>query len=311
MIEDDINEIGEDFIQAPKKGRKQWKPLFHPKSYWSEHQYHDLDDNKLGKRALKSYGRDIGEKRQLFTDRALAVSEMNSKAMNDGLNSAAELGKKLQNRGTGVKKDPYDIQPKEYIEPTDIVCRKKGKGRPKLTVREKIKIVHKVICEHHSEKEVAKEHRISQQYVSYLCMKTRKNPKFLTEMASENQKKAAVRVDVLQVIMDYFNNERHVGSTRELKSMLKEEHGIDIKPWTLRQYLRKELNLRYKRIEDTSWKGNAPKNLILRQHFAIGFLRLDLTKKTIVSCDESWLGMSDFRRMKWSPVGRPNSVAKK
>ena len=130
-------------------------------------------------------------------------------------------------------------------------------------------------------------------------------------MASEHQKKAAAKVDVLEVIYDYFTSGRHVGSTRELKSMLKEEHGIDIKPWTLRQYLRKELNLRYKRIEATSWKGNAPKNLILRQHFAIGFLRLDLTKKKLVNIDETWIGMSDFRRMRWTPTGKPNSVPKK
>jgi len=166
VINDDINEIGDDFIQIPNKGRKQWKPLFHPKSYWSEHQYHDLDSNKIGKRALKSYAKDVGEKRQLFNDRALAVAERNTKAMNEGFNSAGELSKKLQNRGTGKKKSAYDISPKEYIEPTDIVYRKKGKRRPKLTVKEKIMIVYKVIHEYHSEKEVAKEFRITQSYVS-------------------------------------------------------------------------------------------------------------------------------------------------
>ncbi len=38
---------------------------------------------------------------------------------------------------------------------------------------------------------------------------------------------------------------------------------------------------------------------------------IDLTNKTIVNIDETWLGMSDFKRMKWAKIGKPNSVPKK
>jgi len=107
-----------------------------------------------------------------------AAVEKNANVMNEGLNYACELSKKLQNRGTGKKIDLYNIKPKEYIKLTDIVHRKKSKRRPKLTIKEKIMIVHKVIHEHHSEMEVAKEYRITRQYVSYLCMKTTRNPKY-------------------------------------------------------------------------------------------------------------------------------------
>ena len=31
--------------------------------------------------------------------------------------------------------------------------------------------------------------------------------------------------------------------------------------------------------------------------------------KTIFNIDETWLGMSDFRRMKWQPRNSKNSVA--
>ena len=42
--------------------------------------------------------------------------------------------------------------------------------------------------------------------------------------------------------------------------------------------------------------GQDPKNLILRQQFAKAFMELDLKKKVIINVDETWLGMSDFRR---------------
>ena len=51
--------------------------------------------------------------------------------------------------------------------------------------------------------------------------------------------------------------------------------------------------------------------MILRQHFGMAFLKIDLNKKTIINIDETWIGMSDFRRWKWTYPGRPNSVPKK
>ena len=59
----------------------------------------------------------------------------------------------------------------------------------------------------------------------------------------------------------------------------------------------KELNMRYSKIKAISWKGNDPKNIFLRQQFALAFMKIDLREKTIINIDETWLGMSDFRRM--------------
>jgi len=41
------------------------------------------------------------------------------------------------------------------------------------------------------------------------------------------------------------------------------------------------------------------------------FLKQDFLKTTIINVDETWLGMSDFRRMRWAPIGKSNSVPKK
>ena len=40
-------------------------------------------------------------------------------------------------------------------------------------------------------------------------------------------------------------------------------------------------------------------------------MKLDLQKKTILNVDETWIGMTDFRRMKWGQRSQTNGVAKK
>ena len=63
--------------------------------------------------------------------------------------------------------------------------------------------------------------------------------------------------------------------------------------------MRENLGMRYKKVVPISIHGNSAKNLVLRQQFAIQMLELLLEKKTILNVDESWIGMSDFRRRKW------------
>ena len=43
----------------------------------------------------------------------------------------------------------------------------------------------------------------------------------------------------------------------------------------------------------------------------MAFLKLDLNNKRIINIDETWLGMSDFRRMKWKPYDKSNTIGKK
>ena len=116
---------------------------------------------------------------------------------------------------------------------------------------------------------------------------------------------------VVDVTLGLIGDKQHIKCVKDFKKKLLEEFEIEIKPWTLKKILKEELELRYKRIAGTSWQGNSNKNLILRQQFALEFLSIDLTKKTIINVDESWIGMTDFNRMKWSEPGRPNSVPKK
>ena len=74
--------------------------------------------------------------------------------------------------------------------------------------------------------------------------------------------------------------------------------------------MREEMGMRFRKIVPVSIHGNSEKNLVLRQQFARVLIDLLMQGKTILNVDETWLGMTDFRRRKWRAPGSTNSVAK-
>ena len=77
--------------------------------------------------------------------------------------------------------------------------------------------------------------------------------------------------------------------------------GTDIKTTAgeVRDVMREELGMRYRKIKTVSLHSNSEKNLVLRQRWSLEFLAQARKKRVFINVDETWLGMSDFRRMKW------------
>ena len=73
--------------------------------------------------------------------------------------------------------------------------------------------------------------------------------------------------------------------------------------------MKRDLGMRYKKVVHVSVHANSAKNLVLRQQFALEYIRLLVSGRTILNIDETWLGMSDFRRRKWQAPGTTNSLA--
>ena len=102
-----------------------------------------------------------------------------------------------------------------------------------------------------------------------------------------------------------------IDSTASVVKHLKEEQEIIAKPKEVRTVMRQELDMRYRKVKDVSLHANSQKNLVLRQQFALELIKVFQEGKIILNLDETWLGMTDFRRMKWRTKGSTNSVAKK
>lgn len=66
----------------------------------------------------------------------------------------------------------------------------------------------------------------------------------------------------------------------------------------------------FRKIKAISPAENAVVNLVLRQQFALRLIQQAQQKTRLICIDETWLGMEDFRRMKWQLPTSTNSVTK-
>ena len=64
----------------------------------------------------------------------------------------------------------------------------------------------------------------------------------------------------------------------------------------------------YFKILKASYHANSTQNLVLRQQWALKFISMWESGFTFLNVDETWLNMSDYRRMKWREKGTTNSV---
>lgn len=145
--------------------------------------------------------------------------------------------------------------------------------------------------------------------VSGLVQKALRNKNFLSEMISERDLRQQNRQRIAEAITEMSAREEFIDSVAHVEKELEKTAGPQVKSHVLRHIMRYDLKMRYKKIIPLALTANSPRNLILRQQFALAFLEIDLEKKVVISVDESWLGMSDFRRRKWCGPGKINSVA--
>ena len=65
----------------------------------------------------------------------------------------------------------------------------------------------------------------------------------------------------------------------------------------------------YRKISKLAPLSNADRCLILRQRWTMAFLGVSRSKRRVLNVDETWLGMADFRPMKWQPKSMVNSLS--
>ena len=91
---------------------------------------------------------------------------------------------------------------------------------------------------------------------------------------------------------------------------MKAETGIEVKYRQMSSIMKHDLGMSYRKIQTVSLRTNSEKNLVLRQQFALQLIEVLQSGKRVINVDQTWLGMADFRRMKWRPKGSTNSIPK-
>ena len=140
--------------------------------------------------------------------------------------------------------------------------------------------------------------------------KARKNPEFMREMLERNASKANMRELVKKNVEVKNDFNIIIDSAKAIANEMNATNAEQVTENTVRSVMRDELDMRYRKIKTVSLHSNSEKNLVLRQRWALEFLNQARRKKVFINIDETWLGMSDFRRMKWQKPGTTNSVPK-
>jgi uncharacterized protein (UPF0216 family) len=123
--------------------------------------------------------------------------------------------------------------------------------------------------------------------------------------------KSSGRQLVMKVVNDMAAKDDYIDSAQSISKVLAQEHQLEWRLAKIRDVMKKDLGMRFRKIAAISQTANSDRNLVLRQQFAIKFIEAMERKRVIINIDETWLGMMDFRRRKWKVPTTTNSVPKK
>ena len=107
-----------------------------------------------------------------------------------------------------------------------------------------------------------------------------------------------LRSTTQKVIMDLLEEDAFISSAQIVVDEVKERVDLEVKV----AYVTKQMHamgLKYMKAKHISMQGNSERSLVLRQQWALRFFELDFKAINIINVDETWLGMTDFRRMHW------------
>ena len=144
--------------------------------------------------------------------------------------------------------------------------------------------------------------------VSQLVKKAIRKPNFLKELMVMDQDKDTVREGVQELVVSLNKDDTFIDSVGTIQKAIKETKGEEIKQHVIRDVMKKDMAMSYKKVVPVSLQANSQRNLILRQQFGLTLISLLNRGKKILNVDETWLGMTDFRRRKWREKDTTNSV---
>ena len=179
-----------------------------------------MESHELDKRSLKSLAKIAINARVTFIERAKSVNEQRLKNLEKGLDDAGKLGKKIRNRGSGIRPIPNEIHPSEYKETIPGSHRKRSRTKNKLTLSEKILIVHQVVIQLKPLKQVAKEHRVTASYISLIVQKVKKNPKLLSELTTAAEERTQRMEEIGAAVVDMYKKNEYLNSLKYIQEKL-------------------------------------------------------------------------------------------
>ena len=246
--------------------------------------------------------------RQRLREEALA--QANHAKQDDEDVNYQRLARKMH-RGYFKKpaKEPANDELKADVS---LIEQRKGRRRPILKPEEKLAIVYAILIEYQEVKYVAKQYRVSPATVNQLVQKAKKKPEFVSELFSRTDMKNTKNDRVEAVVQKLIDEDVFIDSTKMVVEKVREQdspvEAISVTENQAREVM-KDMKMKYRKVNHIAMSANSQRSLVLRQQWAVTLLRQNPINKVLLNLDESWLGMSDFRRRKWQSPASKNSVA--
>ena len=129
--------------------------------------------------------------------------------------------------------------------------------------------------------------------------KVKAHPNILREVFNKREDRTSQLEAIKRVVEDKVEARKVIDSAKSIAQDLEALAVPSVKERDVRMVMKEELGMRFRKIKTVSLHSNSEKNLVLRQRWALEFLTQARKKRVFLNVDETWLGMSDFRRMKW------------
>ena len=143
-----------------------------------------------------------------------------------------------------------------------------------LTLAEKTSIVHKILIKHEKQAEVAREFRIKPMTVQALTNKARNNRRFLQELREAKDDQEAKERSIAEVAERLNQAESIIDNTDNVRGLVKRELDQEVSVALVRKVLRQDLGMSYRKVTKVSLHANSEKNKVLRQQWALAYLKL-------------------------------------
>ena len=95
------------------------------------------------------------------------------------------------------------------------------------------------------------------------------------------------RKEIAEAVAEMNKYDVVIDSAAAIQKCLKDGYDVVAKENTIRSVIREELGMRYRKIVSISSSGNTPKNLVLRQQFALKLIDILTAGKTVINIDET------------------------
>jgi hypothetical protein len=225
----------------------------------------------------------------------------------DQVRYVSKLSKKIAHFQRVKDERADDPHPSHFTEAVCTLQRKRSGKKRSFSDQDLIDITHKVLIQQEFQRDVAKEFRTTQQAVSNIVRSAIKDPSIFEKRRLKKEGKQECRDAVKRGVNWLQAYGVPLESANSIALAVKDLTEINVSNGLVKDVLKKDIGMRYRRIQRVPLHLNSVKNRILRQQWAIKYLEL-IRDKIWLDIDESWLSDSAFLRKKWSMPGDNNSL---